>query len=329
MQKIKDFIKEEYKFLITCLLIILISFIRLPYNIYTGGGLIDLTNRLNIENEYKETGSFNLSYVSETRATIPTYLISLIMGYDSENINKNKIDENDNPEYLWQREKLYLENAIDSAIISACNEANEEIVINKEVLKVLYLDKLAETNLKIGDTILKANDEDIYEYNDLVEICSKLNIDDEVKFKVLRDNEEIECYAKIIMLNDAKKVGIYLIKLYDYETERNIDINFKESEGGSSGGFMLSLAIYNRIIEEDLTKGRIIAGTGTIDANGNIGEIAGIKYKLSGANAGNASIFFVPEANYEEAMKVKEEKEYKIDVVMVKTLNDAIEYLRK
>ena len=92
---------------------------------------------------------------------------------------------------------------------------------------------------------------------------------------------------------------------------------------------MVSLAIYNRLTKEDLTKGRKIVGTGTIDANGNVGEIGGVKYKLAGAVSSKASIFFVPEANYEEALKIKKEKGYDIEVVMVKTLNDAVLYLEK
>jgi PDZ domain-containing secreted protein len=46
-----------------------------------------------------------------------------------------------------------------------------------------------------------------------------------------------------------------------------------------------------------------------------------------GAVNSHADIFLVPEENYEEAIKVKKEKGYKIDVVSVKTLKDAIDYL--
>ena len=92
---------------------------------------------------------------------------------------------------------------------------------------------------------------------------------------------------------------------------------------------MLSLAIYDRLTSEDLTKGRKIVGTGTIDKDGNIGDIGGVKYKVMGANSGDADVFFVPEGNYEEAIKFKEEKGYDLNIVKVKTLNEAIEYLRR
>ena len=108
-----------------------------------------------------------------------------------------------------------------------------------------------------------------------------------------------------------------------------IKIDFTSKEGGPSGGFMLSLAIYNRLIPEDLTKGRIIVGTGTIDANGNVGPIGGVKYKVMGANSGKANIFFVPKENYEEAIQFRDEKGYDLNIIEIATLDDAIEYLRR
>ena len=130
-------------------------------------------------------------------------------------------------------------------------------------------------------------------------------------------------------MNNQKMAGIYLVKLYEYEVNRKVKIDFSSREGGSSGGLMLSLAIYNRLISEDITKGRKIVGTGTIDANGKVGAIGGVKYKIIGANSGKVDIFFVPEENFDEAIKFKEEKGYDLNIVKVKTLDDAIEYLRR
>lgn len=92
---------------------------------------------------------------------------------------------------------------------------------------------------------------------------------------------------------------------------------------------MLSLAIYDRLVDIDLTKGRKIVGTGTIDQEGRVGEIGGVTYKLMGAVDNKADIFFVPAANYEEAMEAKEKYDYDIEIVQVETLVDAIKYLEE
>ena len=89
----------------------------------------------------------------------------------------------------------------------------------------------------------------------------------------------------------------------------------------------MSLSIYSAISDKDILKGRNIAGTGTIDMNGNVGEIGGIKYKIMGAVKNKMDVVLVPSANYEEAIKVKEAKNYKIKIVKVDTFMDAIDYL--
>ena len=319
-EKSIKFIKEEYKFVILCLIILVVGVFPLPVNLYVGGGIIDLDKRIEISDEYKEKGSFNLAYVKETRATIPTYLLSFITGWDRENIKSVKIDEQDNLNAMWKREQLYLKEANDNAIINAYKLAGEKIDIKKEKFIVLYIDQKASTNLEIGDEIVSIDNQEIVNYDDIGNITYKKNINEQITIKVKRDNKEKECYATIQEVDGKRVIGIYLIKLHDYEVERDFKLKFSSREGGSSGGFMLSLAIYNRLIPNDITKGLKIVGTGTIDYQGNVGEIGGVKYKLKGAVSNKADIFFVPVDNYVEAMNEKNEHKYNIDIVKVKTL---------
>ena len=95
-----------------------------------------------------------------------------------------------------------------------------------------------------------------------------------------------------------------------------------------SGGLMMSLAIYNALMEEDITGGKRIIGTGTIDIEGNVGEIGGVRYKLIGAVHEDADAFLVPVGNYDEAVEVAEEKGYDIPIISVSSLSEAIEALK-
>ena len=91
----------------------------------------------------------------------------------------------------------------------------------------------------------------------------------------------------------------------------------------------MTLGIYSEITGTDLLKGRNIAGTGTIDIDGNVGEIDGIKYKIAGAVKDKMDIVLVSPYNYEEAKKVVEENKYDIELVEVSTFEEAINYLIK
>ena len=327
--KVLNFIKDEYKYIIFLSLIIFLGLFHLPYNIYVGGGIINLDKRLEVDGEIKLNGSYNLAYVKTINATIPTYLLSYIFDWERENIDNVKIDKNDNSKDIWEREKLYLQEANDNAIIAAFNESGENIRISKELLKVLYVEESSDTDLIVGDTILKVNDILLNEFSDIKEIIKNFNVGDKIKVNYLRNEKEYTGYFVLREIEKEKKAGLYLIKLYDYETDKNVKLKFKSSEGGPSGGFMTSLAIYTKLTNIDLLKGRKIVGTGTIDATGKVGEIGGVKYKLMGAVKNNANIFFVPEGNYEEAMKVKKEKDYDVEIIKVRTLHDAIEYLKE
>lgn len=328
-EMIVNYIKKEYKFLLLLSIVIFVGLFRLPYNIYSGGGIIDIAKKIEIENEYREEGSFNMAYVRSIRATIPTYLLSYVFNWERESTESVKLDENDNERDMWKRELIYLNEANNNAVISAYNKAGKYIKINKELLEVLYIDKDSDTSLQIGDTILSIDGVRLNTFRDISDILKNHEINDKVEVKFLRDNKEESGYIKVREMQGEKKAGIYLVKMYEYEVDPKIKLDFNNSEGGPSGGFMLSLAIYNRLTPDDLTKGRKIVGTGTIDENGNIGEIGGIKYKVIGANSGKADIFFVPEENYEEAINFRNEKGYNLNIVKVKTLDEAIEYLRR
>ena len=91
---------------------------------------------------------------------------------------------------------------------------------------------------------------------------------------------------------------------------------------------MCALEIYNRITDYDITKGDIIAGTGSIDENGIVGDIDGVKYKLKGAVKNKAKVFIVPSGNYDEALKLKEENNYDIELIKADNLHNVIENLK-
>jgi len=87
-------------------------------------------------------------------------------------------------------------------------------------------------------------------------------------------------------------VGVILTQVSEVKTDPKIEFHFSKSESGPSGGLMTALSIYNMLTEKDLTKGKTIVGTGTIELDGSIGSIGGVKYKLKGAVKKKAEIFF-------------------------------------
>lgn len=72
--------------------------------------------------------------------------------------------------------------------------------------------------------------------------------------------------------------------------------------GGPSAGLMLTLGIIEKASEASLTGGKFIAGTGTIDAQGRVGPIGGIQFKLISAKRAGDAFFLVPKENCSEVV---------------------------
>ena len=328
-ETIKKIIKENYKFLIALVLLFIFFFYELPFVVYKPGGTIDLNDRIVMEDKYETKGKLSMAYVSMMKGNIPFVLMSFIIpNWDLEKSSTITL-ENESVDDTIKRDRLYLESGLDNATISAYRAANKEINLKKIHQIITYITKDAKTNLEVGDIILKVNDKEFQELSELQKYINSLKKDETVNFIVNRNDKELNCIATIYEIEKELKVGISITNKYEYEVTPKLEIKTEKSESGSSGGLMTALSIYNGLTEKDITKGRNIVGTGTIDIEGNVGEIGGVKYKLLGAERIKADIFLSPKENYEEAMRVKKENKLKIKVIEVATLNEAIKALEK
>lgn len=323
--KFKIFIKDYYKFLILLIVLNFLFWFKLPYVVYAPGGLISLENKVVVDENYKSEGTFNMAYVTVVEGNIPTVLASyLIPNWDLLKI-KDVTSENETYEEMIVADKLYYKESITNAKIAAYNSAGARLVINNRENRITYIDMIAnDVSLEIGDTLVSADDVPIYSLTDYKSVIESHNFGDKIKLIIKRENKELEKTIEVKDLKGEKKTGLAFATIYDVDTIPDVEVKMKDSESGPSGGLMLALSIYDKLTPFDLTKGLKIVGTGTIDADGNVGEIGGVKYKVLGAIKNKADIFLTPEENYEEAKKVLDENNSKIKLISVKTLSEAI-----
>lgn len=327
--EVKKILKNNYKSLILFIVLLLTCTIEFPYYIEAPGGIIKVDDRVKIENSYENSGSFNLAYVSEIKATIPTLLYSFVNKNWDVLKKEEVIYDNETMKEADYRDKLLLEEAKNNAVIVAYTNANKKIELSNEHIFIIYVDEKADTNLRIGDEIIEVDGIKITSKKQLDEIMLEKNNNEKIKVIAKRNNKEVECYGTLREENNKKIIGLGVTKTSDIKTTPKIELEFKKSESGPSGGLVLALSIYNSLVSEDITQGRKIVGTGTIDVNGNVGSIGGVEYKIKGAVKEKADIFLVPAGeNYEEAKKVIKENNYKIKLIPVTTFNDALEKLK-
>ena len=325
-----NFIRKNFKLIIIYAVLICFFTIPLDYEIYTPGGLINLTERIHIDNNSKsEKGSFNLTYVGAKKGIIPMILLSYVFpNWDLVDIDDLRIDDEDY-EQIAARGKIDLETVNQTAIAVAFETAQIPYKIKSYDVVVYHVFNTAKTNLKVGDIIKQVNNKSVNSLEELKIDLQNYNIDDEVKFTIIRDDEELEVNGIIYEENGEKLIGLYLQVMITVDTDIKVEFEYNANEQGSSGGLMSALEIYNNITDFDLTKGNIISGTGTINLDGTVGEIAGVKYKLAGAVRNGANVFICPAANYEEAIKEKEKNNYEIEIIKAINFKNVVKQLKE
>lgn len=327
-EKTKQFIKENFKELIIIILIFCLFNFSLPYSIYTPGGMINMDKRIESEDKiYESSGTINSTYVSMVKGTIPMLILSKLLPSWDIVSNSDITLEDENIEETLKRDQYYMQEAISNATLVAYTYANKEINITNTENIITYISDDAKTNLKLYDDIIEYDGIKYTNFETLKNYISNKAIGEKINFKVMRNKKEIETYAETIKVGAETKVGLMSATINEYKNNPNITVKTKSSESGPSGGLMTALAIYNAITETDITKKRIIAGTGTINIDGSVGEIGGVTYKIAGAKKRGADIFLCPKENYEEAKEFTEKEGYDIIVVSVEFFSDAVNYL--
>ena len=319
----KQFIKENYKQILFLILLAIVVSVKLPYYVEAPGGTINITKR--IDKDYDKTkGSLNMLYVTEYKGNVVTVLLSkIIKTWDLYEISNQQVSS-ENADEIYARNKIMLNNSIDNATLVAYKAAGKEVEITES--KNIVIATTKENGLKIEDELLTINDIVIDNIKTIKDYLETSSPGDNISLKIKRNNKEKTIN---ITLDDDKLLGVMMVTNYTYSVNPELDIKFKSGEGGSSGGMILALGIYSELTDTDILKGRKISGTGTIDAEGNIGEIDGIKYKIAGAVKDKMDVVLVSPYNYEEAKKVVKENNYKIELVEVKTFDEALAYLTK
>lgn len=194
-----------------------------------------------------------------------------------------------------------------------------DVVINEIVEGVPAADVLS-----LDDSVRAINGFPIESVDDFAPALEGYDVGDVITVEVLRGEETLTLEVELAEREEEPgqaMIGIVLGEL----TESPFPLAIEAGDiGGPSAGMMHTIAIIDTLTEGELTKGHVIAGTGTIQPDGTVGAIGGIRQKVVGAEAAGAEVIMVPQANYENALTAEYED---IEIVPVATLDDAISYL--
>ncbi len=185
----------------------------------------------------------------------------------------------------------------------------------------------AAEKLQKDDVIIAIAGEPVTVAEELGPIVTEYQVGQTIDLDVLRGDTELAVEVELVPRADdpgRPMIGISVETLnprFDFPFPISIEAG---QIGGPSAGMMYTLAVMDLLAPDDLTRGHVIAGTGTIDLEGNVGAIGGVRQKVVAAEAAGAEYMLVPAANLAEARTARRSR---LELASVTTLDDALAFL--
>lgn len=175
-----------------------------------------------------------------------------------------------------------------------------------------------------GDTVTAVGASKVATASDLLAQISRAEPGFPVVLQVERGDQNLRA---TVWPGEPNALGRPILGIAVQDAPRSIQLPFKvqlalSDVGGPSAGLMTALSVYAVTTGSDLTRGRTVAGTGTIDAEGRVGPVGGVAQKVAGAAREGASIFLVPAS--EAATARSAARGTRLQVIAVDTFGQAL-----
>ncbi|MEU5437343.1 PDZ domain-containing protein [Streptomyces sp. NPDC020719] len=290
---------------------------------------------------YPTTGHLNMTTVRVTGANYNMNLVEAVYGWLS---HDNKIVPHDTlyPDGKTEQQSSQ-ENAEEfsqsqeSAKVAALNELKIPVK-SRVIVASVVKGSPAEGKLHAGDVIKSVDGAAVKDPSDVAKLVTKHSPGQNALFTVIpakdaaaaeKAGKEPEGSEKVAITTAKAKDGDRAIVGIQAGTDHtfpfSIDIKLSDV-GGPSAGLMFALGIVDKLTPGDLTGGKFVAGTGTIDDSGKVGPIGGIELKLIGARNAGARYFLTPGENCAAAAS---DTPSGLTLVKVATIGDATKALEK
>ncbi|AMR06076.1 SepM family pheromone-processing serine protease [Bacillus thuringiensis] len=328
-----------YAILIGIILALLLVYVRLPYYVTKPGMAAKLDPYIQVFDGKKASGDFMVVTVAMKPANMVSLIAAQFNTYThvlktEEILQKSESDE----EYRF-RQRYAMKNSQNAAIYNAYKRANRTVSFENKGVLVTGVAKgmPSEGKLKLGDVIVAVDGKTFEKMEQFIEYMTGKKEGDAVNIEYKRNGKQLKENLNLKTIpngNGRVGIGVSIVTERELVVDPKVKIDSHEI-GGPSAGLMFTLEIYNQLVEDDLTKGHEIAGTGTINEKGEVGVIGGIQQKVVAASDAGAEVFFAPnekgaeKSNYKDALEAAKDIKTKMKIVPVDTLDDALMYLEK
>lgn len=297
--------------------------------------------RISGRKTYPTKGHLNMTTVRVTGADYRMNLVETVYGWLAHDQvvvpHETLYPDGKTEEESTQENAEEFTQSQESAKVAALKEL--KIPVRAQVVvSTVVKDSPAEDRLHAGDVIRAVDGKPVTEPEDVAALVTQRKPGEKVVFTIVPAKEAVAAekagkqptITDDVTITTAKspETGKAIVGIQagtDHTFPFTIDINLADV-GGPSAGLMFALGIVDKLTPGDLTGGKFVAGTGTIDDEGKVGPIGGIEMKLVGARQAGAEYFLVPQANCRAAASDIPDG---LTLVKVDTIADATASLEK
>ena len=312
------------------ILISSLSFIQTEYYFMSPGPPYQWDIDYGEIDNYEFDGSLYQLTVRRDEANVLIYIWSLVN--DSYDLYPREVILPDGvtPKELSEISIQNMRTSENVAIAVALKNVGYEISSKGDGVAVVGIldDSPVKDKLKKGDLLNSINNKDISSATEFISTLRTYSIGETVSIGLLReiDGNKKTLTIETTLIEHVEYEGEPMVGFLATTVNERFDFPFEidiktGNVGGPSAGLMMALNVYNNLIPEDLTNSMIVAGTGTIEIDGSVGPVGGIKQKVIAAKKAGAELILVPVANFEEA-KIFETEE--TAVVAVDSFSEAL-----
>jgi PDZ domain-containing protein len=245
--------------------------------------------------------------------------------------------QNKSPQEVNEQNAAEFDQSLESAKVAALKELGKPVSSRVEVQSVIG-DGPSEGRLHDGDVIKAVDGTAVHDPKDVADLVTKHEPGEKVDFTVVPADEAKAAEKKhkdpsglpttrVTVTTKKAEDGRAIVGIVpgtDHTFPFPVRIRLADV-GGPSAGMMFALGIIDKLTPQDLTGGKFVAGTGTIDAQGEVGPIGGVSMKTIAARDKGARFFLTPRQNCAEAAADKPDG---LTLVRVHTLDDALNALK-
>ncbi len=311
--------------------------LKVPYVALVPGSARDTEPLLAVEgiDEHPSDGQLLLLTVRfQTRPNLWEYLW-LRMNDDAQIVPEENIFGDRTPEENREFNLELMNDSKQVAVAVALEQLGYDAVqADAVVVQQVEEGEAADGILEPGDSVLAIDGDPTPDTVTLVEILGARVPGDRIELIVESFGDEETRDVEVVLGDHPEKPGTGFLGIRPADRLKfNENFDFlveidSGSVGGPSAGLAFTLAVLDQLTEGELTGGRRVAVTGTINAAGQVGAVGGALQKTAVVQDLGVETFIVPEALGEaELAQLVERADGEIEIIPVSDVEEALEAL--